>query len=366
MTGKTGCTLTIRDHDGLVVYDGQAGVGLRGRSSSTFPKPQYAVELRDNLGEDNDVDLFGMGSDADWILNGLYIDRALFRNKLAFDLFRSLTHDVEWAPQSVYVELDVNGEYVGVYALVERIEHGGARAPVATDDGTGASFIVRADESGFPSALQFGSWDVVYPKTSLQTPLVMGNIEARLQRVETAVAADGADVFAEIDLDSAVAFVLLEEFFKNNDAYFLSHHLYTGDDGKLRFIPWDLDLSLGQPIYNDNENPETWILSRSDFISRIGTSPGFQDRMTSMWAEWRAAGLSDDVLDALLDENPALLGDAVARNFDRWPIETINFFGDNLTTVRSIDEEQQRVSAFVHARVLFIDDNVATWSTTTP
>ena len=37
------------DATGDVLYDGPAGVELRGRTSLTFPKPQYSVELREYM-----------------------------------------------------------------------------------------------------------------------------------------------------------------------------------------------------------------------------------------------------------------------------------------------------------------------------
>ena len=91
--GKVDCALTITDDLGAVLWDGTAGVGLHGRSSMDFAKSQFSIELRDEAGDDAPTDLFGMGAEADWILNGMYIDRALFRNKLCFDLHRSLSAD---------------------------------------------------------------------------------------------------------------------------------------------------------------------------------------------------------------------------------------------------------------------------------
>jgi hypothetical protein len=164
-----------------------------------------------------------------------------------------------------------------------------------------------------------------------------------------------------VDLDSAVAFILMEEFMKNNDAYYLSHHAYVAEDGKLHFTPWDVDLSFGQPSYNDNENPESWILYRPALEADMALAPGFHERMASTWATWRATELSDATIDATLAANPALLGDAVDRNFERWPIGDIQFGGVYLYTVSSYDEELARVRAFVHARLAWMDDNVATW-----
>ncbi len=358
--GKVDCTLHVEDQDGVVQWDGTAGVSLHGRSSASFPKPQFSIELRDEAGADLPADLFGMGEESDWILNGMYIDRALFRNKLCFDLYRSLTDDAEWAPESVYVELTYQGAYFGVYQLEERVEHGEGRAPVADNDGTGSAFIVRGDESGYPSTLQDNRWALVYPSEANQTAEVIDGVRERLQAAEAAIAAEDASTWEQVDLDSAVAFILMEEFMKNNDAYYLSHHAYVAEDGKLHFTPWDVDLSFGQPSYNDNENPESWILYRPALEADMALAPGFHERMASTWATWRATELSDATIDATLAANPALLGDAVDRNFERWPIGDIQF-GGYLYAVSSYDEELARVSAFVHARLAWMDDNVASW-----
>ncbi len=359
--GKVVCTLTITDRDGTVEWAGPAGVGLHGRSSMDFPKKQFVVALQDAGGAEVQANLYGMGKGSDWILNGMYIDRALFRNRLGFDLYRLLTGDREWAPQSMYVELTYGGQYWGVYLLEERVQHSKYRVPVPDDDGTGTNFIVRADESGIPSALQYGSWDIIYPGSSNQTAAVVAGVTARMGAAETAIAAEDASTWSQVDLDSAAAFVLLEELFKNNDGYYLSHHLYTASDGLLHFVPWDLDLTLGQPNYNDNENPHSWILYRPAFIADLGAAPGFSDRLSSMWSEWRAGAISDANMDVELAANPAFLGDAATRNFDRWPIADVQWQG-YLYTVTSYDDELARVATFVHARLTWMDAHVATWA----
>ncbi|MDP2309431.1 MAG: CotH kinase family protein [Pseudomonadota bacterium] len=359
--GKTPCAFRLVDAHGVLVWEGTAGVGLHGRSSAGFPKPQLALELRDEAGADAPANLLGTGEEADWLLNGMYVDRALLRNKLAYDLYRDLTDDHDWAPESEYVEVTYQGEYIGLFTLVERIDRADDRTPVPADDGTGAAFIVKASEAGIPSSLQYGLWEVVYPSAAAQTPEVIAGVTARLARMESLLAARDPALWDQIDLDSAVAFVLIEEAFKNNDAFYLSHHVYVHDDGKLHFAPWDLDLSLGQPSYNDNENPTTWLAYRPEIVLGMGRIPGFPARMASMWAEWRAGGLADDAFDARLTGVVRALGDAPARNFERWPIGDIQFSG-YLYAVSSYDEEIARVLAFAHARFAWMDESVGTWS----
>jgi hypothetical protein len=270
-----------------------------------------------------------------------------------------LSDGTEWAPETAYVELTLNGRYHGLYALVERVDRGDGRLDLPADDGTGASFIVKGSEEGIPSTLQYASWERLYP--TVTTAAVTAGVTARLGGMEAAIAAADDVVWDDLRLDSAVAFVLIEELFKNNDAFYLSHHLYAGADGLLHFTPWDLDLSLGQPSYNDNENPASWIAYRPALIAGLGATRGFQPRMTTMWAEWRAGGLADGAVDATIDATVAALGDAVGRNFARWPIEDVDF-GGTLYEVDSHAAEVARVKAWLAARITWMDANVDQWS----
>ena len=356
--GKITCDLQVVGNDGTVWWNGPAGIGLHGRSSSGFPKPQWAVELRDDSGAQVSADLLDMGSEADWLLNGMWIDRALLRNKIAYDLFRDLTADHDWAPESRYVEVTYNGSYYGLFALVERIDRDGGRVDIPEDDGTGSSFLVKADEVGIVSSVQYGLWSVLYPTspTAEQT----AGITARIGQMESLIAVGDDAVWDQLDLDSAVAFVLLEEGLKNNDGFFLSHHLYTRADGKLGFVPWDLDLSCGQPSYNDNENPRSWLAYRPTLVAQMPATAQFSPRMEEMWAEWRAGDLADDALDARIDGIVADLGDSVDRNFERWPIEDVDFYG-YLYDVGSHEEEIHRVKTFLHARFAWMDEEVGSY-----
>lgn len=119
--GKLDCTISIAWPEGDLAYLGPAGVGLHGRSSLRFPKKQYAIELRDADGSDRAADLFGMGADADWLLNGAWLDRSLLRNKLGYDLHRAMGGA---APDSRFAEVTLDGAPLGVFLFVERLDRG--------------------------------------------------------------------------------------------------------------------------------------------------------------------------------------------------------------------------------------------------
>lgn len=351
----TVCSFVLDWPDGTRNFEGPATIRIRGRSSENFPKQQYKLELSDG-GANTPADLLGMGRESDWVLNGMWVDRALFRNKLAYDLFRGLGGGVDWAPESAYVELTLDGDYLGIYLLTETVDQDASRLNFADDDGTGSRFIVAADEAGFASTVQYAGWEIQYPGSEAQTPPVVGGVKAKMAAWESLVTS-GNDPFTEMDLDSFVLFILVEEFVKNNDAYFLSHRVYAGDDGLLRMVPWDLDLSLGQPSYNDNENPASWIAYRPEFVLSSAEQARFQTRFAERWVEARQGPLATEEILAWQTDVRALLGDALDRNWTRWDIESVDFSG-YLYRVSSPDEEYARVASFTEARLGWMDSAV--------
>jgi hypothetical protein len=358
LDGKTDCSLQIFWPDEEPVFVGPAGAGIHGRSSAGFPKLQYAIELRDEAGADFKVDLFGMGAAADWLLNGMYIDRALFRNKLAYDLFREMGHP---APESVYSELWLNGEYWGVYLLNERIERGDERVEMPGDDGMGSSFLVKADETGLVSSVQYASWAILYPKEADQTPAVTSGVRTRLGAMEAKINSADPALWEDLQLQSFLDFVLVEEFFKNNDAYYLSHHLYTDKDSLLQFLPWDLDLTLGQPYYNENWRTDTWIAYRPALIANpVGISE-VRPQLAERWRELRAGILEESAVLARMEQYHNFLGGAINRNFRRWDITQIQFAGDQLYPVGSHEEEYALVQEWVKARLLWMDTAIVSY-----
>ncbi len=319
--------------------------------------------------EDRKVDLFGLGADDDWILNGAWIDRALLRNWLAFELFSDMS-PANYGPDQVSCELTLDGAHQGVYFLGEDPERGDGRIDIAAAE-DGSSFIVKLDdEPGLvDNAGGTGTWQLVYPRADTISPQAEAAVADRLEGWMAAYQSDHpgdpeTGVFAWLDLDSSVDLVLLEELLRNNDGWYLSLFLYSEGGGPMSWVPWDLDLTLGQPTYNDNTNPEGWIAYRPDFIASMGQDERFRQRLVERWFELRGTLFAEDALNARIDEQVARLGDAVERNFATWPFDEITFgwSGENYLPEREdFDDEIASIRAFLHDRLPWIDANIDAW-----
>ena len=362
---KVPCAFQVWDEHGGTHYDGYAGVELRGRSSLGFPKHQYAIELWDDTGADAPTNLLGMGADADWVVNGAYIDRGMIRNKLGYDLFVSWG-GTNWAAESASCTLTLNGQAQGIYFLTEKVKRDDDRLDLAEDPTlSGASFVVKLEDSGGivdNTPVGYGTWRLVYPNPATAAQSEIDGVAGALLGWQGALLGpDPAAIFDHVDLESAVDFVLLEELVKNNDAYFLSIHLWRDAGGPIRFTPWDLDLSIGQPTYNDNVPPEGWVLSRPTMIARMRDDPAFQARLGERWRELRATSLTDAALLARVDEHRADLGDVLYENYQIWDWSTIYAYWGTLPIVSGPDQEYANIRAWLPARTAWIDANVDTW-----
>ena len=316
-------------------------------------------------GDEAPTDLFDMGKEEDWILNGQYADRVLWRNHLAFDLFQDLGSEDRYATQMTYCELTLNGAYEGLYTLGEKIEQDDDRV----DIGEGG-FVVKLSESeGYrASAVSYGQWEVVSPALS---PAVEALADATLAPWEAAILSDHPeDLFLYLDLDSAVDWVLVQELLKNHDAYYLSVHLYRDTTGKMYFSPWDFDLSMGYPYVDCGA--EGWVSRRYHdaegvgydvaFIQAMAAVPSFHDALVARWQALRAGPWAESEILGRIAAYDSELAPAIEANNERWPIEDIalSFGGvDNwLCPVSSYDEEHQRTVDFLTARLAWMDENI--------
>ena len=132
-------------------YNGKIAIEIRGSSSQMFPKKGYGFETRATDLSDIDVSLLGMPEENDWVLYAPYTDKTMIRDVLTYTLDASLGH---WSPRCRYVELFLNGNYQGVYVLIEKIKRNKTRVDIAKltltdnvgEDLTGG-YIVKIDKT---------------------------------------------------------------------------------------------------------------------------------------------------------------------------------------------------------------------------
>ena len=325
-------TYRLTDTDGTVLAEAATEVRGRGHSTWPLPKKPYRLKLAASTA------LLGMPANRHWVLLANYLDKTLVRTELAFDLAERM--GFAWTPRSRPVVLEFNGEYQGVYQLVEHIRIGPSRVNIPelklTDtapDRISGGYLIEIDERrGEDYCPQGPRSGVVFcfanPETLLQPGWEPHKawIDQYLAETEAALYGPGfADPLtgyaAFIDVPSAIDWYLLNELFKNIDSNFYSSvFLYKPRDGKLTFGPvWDFDLSAGNVEDGNGGQATGWRTRQAAWFTRLFEDPAFAARVRERWKQLRANG-TINALFAAADRRAAFYRTVQRRNFERWPV----------------------------------------------
>lgn len=286
-------------HNGSIVYDRKARMAYRGSSSLNFQKKSYAFCPGDaNCGDADKgpdyvktakLNMLGIGeaTDKDWVLYAAAADPSMLRNRMVFDTYQAMTGN--WGVHSRYVELIINGEYKGVYLMMDKITQNKKRVNVKWEaDGSSKGFIVKFDKtdivdrsvdypdgdektflSKYSGKHNIGTYDttndqafeIEYPeKEDIQEDGgdwydVIDYIKGMFNSFEEALAAgDYTTVQQYIDYESWADWFILNEFTKNVDAYRASC-VFTYDGTKIKANPlWDQELSFNNQSVHANRD----------------------------------------------------------------------------------------------------------------
>ena len=383
-----------RPTDSYNEYFGNIGIEQRGSSSAMFPKKGYGLETRDSTGSNNNVALFGMPSENDWVLHGPYSDKSLLRNFLAYYMGSQLYN---YSPRTQFCELLLNQEYKGVYLFQEKIKRDKGRVDIAkldNDDIAGDSltggYIIKIDKatgvnndswvspyqsnSLFPSDIELFYH---YPEPDDIMPSQKTYIESYITAFEDALAGpnylDSTNGYARfIDANSFVDYLLLTEASRNVDGYRLSTFLYKDRDSKngALFIgpPWDYNLGFGNVDYCNGERTDGWAFHFNNICpsddwqipfwwDRMLTDAAFINRMQCRWQELRSGPFHLDSIWSVIDSVGQLLNEPASRNFNRWEVLG-SYVWPNYYVGSDYTDELNYLKNWISDRFIWIDNNL--------
>ena len=369
-------------------YDGLISIEIRGSSSQSFPKKQYALETQDSEGENLNVPVLGMPEENDWILHAPYSDKSLLRNYLSYELARDMGR---YASRTRFCELVINGDYKGLYIFMEKVKRDNNRVDISqlgpdeiTGDDLTGGYIVKIDKwdgetnDGWYSESPLVGFDGVwyqyhYPKPDDIVEEQRDYIMDYITDFETLMASEsyddpGAGYYEQVNLESFIDVSLMSEISKNVDAYRLSAYMYKDKDsvdGRLTLGPiWDYNLAFGNADYYDGWNPEGWQmdveLGNDGFKIpfwwyRIWDDETFTTAFNQRWNVLRESIFSEDNIINLIDSATTLIDDAQTRNFQRWPVLD-EYVWPNAYVGGSYANEIEYLKNWIHARLEWMDE----------
>ncbi len=351
---------------------------IRGHASRHFEKSPYLLKFIDEDGEDNPISVMGMGAHNEWVLNGPYLDKSLIRNYLCYNLAGEI---MEYAPNVRYCELIVDGDYRGLYLMVESITAGddcrlNLRSTVKDSSITG--YLLRLDRTveeevgstrdiyTYMERMIFVRDDeaIRYPGKNRLTGELAREIELEYSAFEKALYSYDYDTeeygyWNYIDVDNFVDYFIINEFTRNVDSGRYSTYLYKELGEKYKLCVWDFNNAMDN-FPDDEITTENFALSDRIWYDMLFRDEEFAERVIERYWELRRTVLSDAYLNRYIDETLEWLGPAIDRNTERWreSIEEWEPLTPEERNVYSQEEAVAQVRSWLHERGEWLDENI--------
>lgn len=377
-----GCTIKIEADTAVWNYEGRGRI--RGRGNSTwewYPKKPYRIKL------DEKAEILGLDANKDWVLLANYRDPTHLMNTFVFEMGQGL--GMPYTNHTRYVEVTLNGDYMGLYQLTEQIEVAKGRVDIGKKKGWLLSLDVDDGPKEAPGAvdrlaLPIGSsknfWSEVYrmpvcvksPEAEdYATPETLrDDARTALAALETAIQRHDYDALAKLcDIPVMIDYLLIQEFVYNVEvAAPRSIFLYKdkGDDAKWTFGPlWDFDagfdfdwsqMTTGHKFFSDyretvlGTDPARHVSDytyTSSFFTDMWKSKAFVSEVKARWNRMRPRIMAQFWPETKIYAEAA--AEAMDRDAKRWPID------------RQPKTEINRMEKWLNSRTVFMDNIVTNY-----
>lgn len=363
------CTINVDHPDDKWDYEGTGRI--RGRGNSTwlwYDKKPYRIKL------DEKASIVGLAAEKDWVLLANFRDPTHMMNTFVFELGHVM--GLPYTNHSRFMEVNLNGEYIGLYQLTEQIEQGKNR--VAVDDMEGILIALDVDDGpyyspdsgdnfysdiyGMPVCVKFPEDTDVSDIRSELAKLESAILSIRRSKGDEAAIKAGMDKVRELlDVQSFIDYLIIQELIYNVElAAPRSMYMHKDKGGKWVMGPlWDFDagfdfdwgtmydghnyfdsyrkLMLGKdPIHHNGGNGGV-----PEFFTDIFRSDEFCEEFIARWKE-----ISPLIMTEVWDNTEKYITaaeDAMIRNSERWPI----YFPSDSWPEEEIDFEEEIDNLYV-------------------
>lgn len=332
--------------DGEIIYDSgennEFSIKVRGNYTVCYPKRPYKLKLpkKANLLSDNPLNA-SANKDKNWVLLAGYCDKTLLRSKTGFfvsSLFNEISGNEElYVPNSEFVDVILNGDYLGNYCLTDSVKEGTDRLAVneKMSNPGGIGMVAEYDFNYYAGEPKWIISDVKkYPYTfkypdaednDITVYSAIATFGEYVNRFEHAFYDENtSDNWRNyIDIESFARWFLAHNILANMDPnYFLSKKT-SGDSSKLVMGPvWDFEWTIGIGWYNgERPRPADYLCVNEWYFEKLLKEPDFIDELKSQWANLKQENPNlAAVINSKMDEFAENISISQQMNFMRWPI----------------------------------------------
>ncbi|NQY11669.1 MAG: CotH kinase family protein [Flavobacteriales bacterium] len=282
----------------------------RGSSSLNYDKKSFSFTIvsKDNFNVNISQSYFDLNPNYKWILNAMVIDFSRLRNKISFDLWNSISNDIDHIGiQSNFVEVYINNKSEGLFSfmesytekflsttnnslLYEGIDNSSSTKFYTMPENNPATAIWEQWEQKIPNPSQIIVWDVFKDFSHLVTSATDNEFKNKIGQF--------------INMDNAIDYYLFVNICNASDNVGKNCFYFKRDiNSEFNLAPWDLDGTWGRSHGGRSVN-HTGIISNGLFDRLNQTNPdNYNQRLADRWRELRRSEYSDDKLVDLISTN---------------------------------------------------------------
>jgi len=322
--------------------------------SEDIPKNSYSFNIKENQITGDVPGILDFEASKRFKLSASYLDRSFLREKLAYEIFITLSAD-NIAPDSRYVEVYLNGSYQGVYLLSRRVDRNMFSISNFSEDDTTHGVIYeavnwRADFSrgieGFSQIEPDCENDISY-----YSPLE--ELIEFITETENDEFLEKADEVMDMDsiLDNHILFLLsgsANELASNQ-------YIYRRDEeqARFKFCPGSYYSSGFGRKEDSSRVAPTDIFYGTRLYNRFYEDEAYREKLKERWNALRENIITTDNILSLIDENTQILMEAQKRDSILWPIDP-EIFKDSFSFGQEIDYLKE----FIEERIDWLDDYI--------
>ena len=354
------CTIKIESDTIAWNYEGHGRI--RGRGNSTwewYPKKPYRLKL------DEKAEILGLAADKDWVLLANYRDPTHLMNTFVFEMGERL--GIPYPNHSRYVEVTLNGDYVGLYQLTEQIEQGKNRVNIDKEKGWLLALDADDGPEHSPDA-EDNFWSEIY---DLPVCVKHGDIttaKATFAELERLVKQHDYDALAAaMDIPVMIDYLLIQEYIYNVEvAAPRSIFLHKDTEGRWTYGPlWDFDAGFdfdwgtmytGHQFFKDyretvlGTDPARHISDytyTSSFFTDMWKNKEFVSEVKRHWKQIRPRIMAEFWPETKRYAEAAK--EAMERDAKRWPID------------KHYQTEINRMEKWLNSRTIYMDNIVSNY-----
>ena len=304
----------------------------RGNYSWAVDKKSYRIKL------DKKVELLGMNKSKKWALIANSVDDSMIRNDLAYYL-TDLIVDGDYPFRGEYVWLEIDGEDLGLYYLIQTMDIG--KQAVKLDDPMGVlvemdNVYCKEEEKWYETK----DGNCLTVKSAVADDNVddaMKDYMEKYDALEKAVDRGDFSKAEELaDMKSFAEYYLITEISANPDAYATSWFFYkNGVTDKIHAgLTWDFDASFGnykwgkgmcedefyaptvETVHMTDGTLRSSTINFSDMLYKLMNLSEFRELVLEVYSE-RLLGKNDEIL-KYIDIRSDEIREAAKRNTELW------------------------------------------------